>query len=194
MNARAALGLGLLLACATPPPPAEPTRALPLPEAREPRHELLTAYGRQIYAQLRAGTPEQLLLDDLALRRVVEDPLATQYAALRARGVSAPAPAILREAFSDKPYLGACFDRARPRVAAGQLGLREAGFVFDRVLVVGTDPAGDRQAGYIGAWVEGTFVGTDAGVYALTLARVEEPRTYHADLALGPCDLEVGLH
>jgi hypothetical protein len=42
----------------------------------------------------------------------------------------------------------------------------------------------------VAAWVEGTFLATDAGVYALLLSRVEVPRREHADLAIQQCDLE----
>ena len=183
------VGLCLLAACAGSPAAPEVTRALPLPEASAARKQLLGEIGRRIYAELRAGTPERLLLDDLGLSRVLDSAAASSSAVLRARGVSAPRPDELRAAFAQTSYGGACFDRARPVVPAGELGLLQPGFVFDRVLVVGREGGGTRVA----AWLEGTFLATDAGVYALLLSRVEAPRRDHADLAIQQCDLADGL-
>jgi hypothetical protein len=159
---------------------------VPLPEPGAARKQLLADAGRRIYAELRAGTPERLLLDDLGLDRVLDPTAASRNAVLRARGLAAPPPNDLRAALTGTSYAGACFDRAQPAVPAGELGLRQPGFVFDRVLVVGREPSGTRVA----AWVEGTFLATDAGVYALLLSRVEVPRREHADLAIQQCDLE----
>jgi hypothetical protein len=190
MRVGARLGwLLLLAACAGSPTAPQVTRALPLPEDRAARKQLLGEIGRRIYGELRAGTPERLLLDDLELERVLDGAAASRSAVLRARGLAAPPPAELRAALTKTSYAGACFDRARPVVPAGELGLRQPGFVFDRVLVVGQEASGTRVA----AWLEGTFLATDAGVYALLLSRVEVPRREHSDLAIQQCDLADGL-
>jgi hypothetical protein len=182
------LGWLLVAACAGSPT-QQVTRAVALPDAGPARKQLLSEIGRRIYAELRAGTPERLLLDDFALDRVLESAAASRNAVLRGRGLAAPRPDELRAALVETSYAGACFDRARPAVPAGELGLRESGFVFDRVLVVGREASGTRVA----AWLEGTFLATDAGVYALLLSRVEAPRREHADLAIQQCDLMDGL-
>jgi hypothetical protein len=79
--------------------------------------------------------------------------------------------------------------RARIEPAGPPLGLREPGFVAERVLVVGAEPGGGKVA----AWVEGSFVLTDQGFFAVSLQRLETPRRDHADLDLAPCDLEIGV-
>lgn len=190
MTHRRVLGLLLLAACAGSPASPQVTRALALPEAGDARKQLLAESGRRIYAELRAGTPQRLLLDDLGMSRVLDSAAASSNAVLRARGVDAPRPDELRAAFAKTSYGGACFDRARPAVPAGELGLRQPGFVFDRVLIAGIEGGGTRVA----AWLEGTFLATDAGVYALLLSRVEAPRRDHADLVIQQCDLADGLN
>jgi hypothetical protein len=60
-------------------------------------------------------------------------------------------------------------------------------WTIERVLVIGIRPGGRR----IAAWIEGTFVYTDAGIGALDLERVEQPRWEHSDLELAPCDFAI---
>jgi hypothetical protein len=157
-----------------------------LPADQPARAQKLGEIGRRLYATLRAGQPEQLVLDELELEAVVEPAAVSRITLVRARGSALPPARELAAAFEHTTYAGACFDRARPEAPAGELGLRAPGFVFDRVLVAGREPGGGRVA----AWLEGTFVVTDRGVWALLLSRVEEPRREHADLALQACDLQ----
>jgi hypothetical protein len=79
--------------------------------------------------------------------------------------------------------------RARLEGPGPALGLRESAFVVDRLLVAGVEPGGGRVA----AWVEGTFLYTDQGFFAVVLQRLETPRRDHADLDLAQCDFRLGL-
>jgi hypothetical protein len=147
--------------------------------------------GERFYAALSRGRPLLTLLDELGLRRVVDDPSATRYSARRAGlnlrlGVR---PADF-ESFRSAEFLGICAQGARERPAGGVLGLREPTWTLERVLVVGRRPSGRR----IAAWLEGIFVLTDQGLYALDLSRAEAPRWEHSDLELASCDVEVGVH
>lgn len=167
-----------------------PSRALPLPEQRAPRDELFDQLGRRAFAMLVSRETAGLLLDDDALRAILQPQAAGEAAALR---VSA---ALLMQATPDASavlasarYAGVCLQRARVEPAGPPLGLREPGFAIDRLLVVGVEPGG----GKIAAWVEGSFVLTDQGFFALQLQRLETPRRDHADLDLAPCDFEIGV-
>lgn len=170
---------------------AAPRHARPAPIDTEDRRAAMDAIGRKLYASLSDGRPEQVLFDDEALRSLLETPAATRASALRP-GVSARL-AVRPEAFRpmrEAQFSGICLQNARVEDAAGPLGLRSQGWVFDRALVIGTQPGGRR----IASWVEGTFLFTDAGFGAIDLWRVEEPRWEHADLELAPCDMESSTH
>jgi hypothetical protein len=95
-----------------------------------------------------------------------------------------------RELLSAATYAGICVQQGRSESAGGTLGLRQPGFLFERALVVGTEPGG----GAVASWVEGRFVHTDAGFGALVLERVEPPRRDHADLELAVCELRAGSY
>jgi hypothetical protein len=177
--------LALVLAACAGPSAAVVTRPEVLPIEQPARSEKLTEIGRRLFATLRTGRPEQLVLDQLELDAVIEPAAVSRITLVRARGSALPPARELTAAFEHTTYAGACFDRARPEAPAGELGLRAPGFVFDRVLVAGREPGGGRVA----AWLEGTFLVTDTGVWAILLSRVEAPRREHADLALQACDL-----
>ena len=69
-----------------------------------------------------------------------------------------------------------------------RFGLRQPGWVIERLLIVAEDPS----VGPVAAWVEGIFVLTNRGLGAISIARVEAPRPGHSDLELATCDLSVG--
>jgi hypothetical protein len=164
------------------------------PRARPPdgasRAAAVRAFGKRVYDALADGKPQRVLLGDVALRQVLEPEAATRVSALRA-GMGARldfrprAFGLLREA----EFTGVCVQSSREEPAASTIGLREPGWVFERMLVVGEQGGGRRVA----SWVEGTFVYTNAGFAAIDLRRVEEPRWEHSALELAPCDLKVGL-
>jgi hypothetical protein len=90
--------------------------------------------------------------------------------------------------WSSAAYAGFCAQGAREEPAGGSLGLPEAAWLLDRLLVV-AELGNGRSA----SWVEGRFLFTDRGWRALTLSRVEAPRAGHSDLDLAPCDVEQGI-
>ena len=159
-----------------------------LPQEEAARRAAVERLGERTYAALRDGRPESLVYDDIDLRVLLEPTGATRYAARRQGlaeriGPTEDAANLLRAA----EYAGVCVQGARAESAGGVLGLREDGWVFDRVLIIGRQASGQRVA----AWIEGTFVYTDRGFGALDLERVEQPRWEHSDLELAPCDLSI---
>ena len=177
-----------LIACGGPAASSLPTAA-PLPEEHAARDGVLQSFGAQLFAALSHGAPLQILFDDAALRALLEPNAAARAASLR-HNLSATVGAELGDGglFHGTTYQALCIQRARPEPAGGMLGLRQAGWVFDRVLVVAEEPGGGRVA----AWAEGVFLNTDQGLGAVDLSRLEAPRRDHADLELASCDLVAG--
>lgn len=181
--------LVLLSACGSSQ--SGPTRTLPLPEAPAVREEAFHEVGRRAFDALVTGATQPLLLEDDALRALLSPEAANHASALRVSAslafeVDEQAAATLAEA----SYSGVCVQHAQLSPAGPPLGLRRPGFTFDRVLVIGREPGG----GQVAAWVEGSFVYTDRGFFAVALQRLSSPRRDHADLDLAPCDLrfEIG--
>lgn len=171
--------------------PAVPREPRAVPDDDAARHRALAEGGLRFYRALAAGHPRELLFGDLALRRLLEPQMATRMAARRL-GLEqrlAVEPGEFAR-FREARYGGICVQGARVAEAGGTLGLREPGWVFDRALLMGERPGGERVA----SWVEGIFVYTNAGFGAIVLTRVETPRWKHTDLRLAPCDMEVGIH
>lgn len=169
-------------------PERRPTTPLPLPDDREARSAAIDTFGRRAWQALAAGEPTRMLVDELVLRTLLDRTGASRLSALR--------PAIERRIgdrtdaiplLANASYSGICLQGAREEPRGGVLGLRATAWVFDRALVIGTRADGRR----IAAWLEGTFVFTDAGFEALDLERVEQPRWEHSDLELAPCDLAI---
>lgn len=158
------------------------------PDERAEREEAVDELGLRAWEALREGRPERLLFDDVALRALLSSDAATRFAARRSMlsarvGDTHEMPALLASA----EYAGLCLQGVRVEPPDGILGLQRAGWVADRALVIGRRPSGRR----IAAWIEGTFVYSDAGFGALDLERVEQPRWEHSDLELAPCDIAV---
>lgn len=195
MLARAALLLACaaqLVGCAGPQSAGATARVphepRPLP-AKEPANAALDAFGRRLYSAVAVGDWHEVLFGDGALSALLQPP-----AAARATGTSR---AVLltpeqRGLWSGARYAGICVQQGRLEPASGPAGLRTAGFLFERALLIGREPGGGAIAG----WVEGRFLNTDAGFGALLVERVETPRRDHADLELQVCELRViaGAH
>ncbi|MGF1465682.1 MAG: hypothetical protein ACFCGT_06080 [Sandaracinaceae bacterium] len=187
----ACLLLGLALAACgarrSPRGLIEATTPVPLPEAHRDRQEAADRFGRALFEALRSGDPKPLLYDDLALRLLLEPSAATRFSALRLglalRLDLEPSPTPWRRT----TYAGVCLQGVRTEPEGTVLGLRADGWVAERALVIGRRPGGRRVA----AWVEGTFVYSDAGFGAVDLERVEAPRWEHTDLEIAVCDLRV---
>lgn len=167
---------------------AGPTRCVSLPDDEGARHDAVDALGHRVWAAMSEASPEDLLYDDLALRILLSPTAATRFAARRISfseriGSSANFASLI----SNAAYAGVCLQGARSEEAGGVLGLEEDGWVFDRLLLIGRRQDGQRLA----AWIEGLFLYSDAGFFALDLERVEEPRWEHSDLEIAPCDLAI---
>jgi len=167
-----------------------PSRTLPLPPLQSERDRVFADLGQRAFLALSHQALGGLLLDDQGLRAVLEPEQASRVAALRSSpGADLPVPQDAgNTAFANAAYSGLCIQGARMESAGSPLGLRRAAFVLDRALVAGVEPGGGRVA----AWLEGTFVLTDQGFYAIAVQRLETPRRDHADLDLAPCDFRFG--
>lgn len=183
------LGIGILLVLGACGGESVQMRPLAVPTDGGARDAAISRYGERLYAVLSAGTPEQLLADDVQLRSLLTPEAASRYTALRmGSGMRLDVRPEQFVPFQQASYAGLCLQGSRVEPKGSPLGLVEDGWVFDRALVVGVQPGGRR----IAAWVEGTFVYTPEGFLALELNRVEAPRWEHSDLELASCDMEVG--
>ncbi|MBX3272510.1 MAG: hypothetical protein KF729_19785 [Sandaracinaceae bacterium] len=167
-----------------------PTTPSVIPEAAAERQRAVDAFGEHAWGALSAGTPSSLLFADRDLEVLLQGAALQRFAARRLApggrdgGIE---PGRLRAALASATYAGICVQGARSEEAAGLLGLVADGWVFDRLLLIGRQPSGRR----IAAWIEGTFVYSDAGFGALALERIEEPRWEHTDLEIAPCDVAI---
>lgn len=181
-------GAFFLAACASSAPVTRPTTAVTAPVARSEREQAIVAFGQRAWEALRAGAPSRLLYDDLDLRELMEPAGATRFSARRASlGTRVGSTVDFESLLAEAQYAGICLQGAREEDAGTVLGLRARGWVFDRALIIGRRSGGRR----IAAWIEGTFVFTDAGFGALDIERVEAPRWEHSDLELAPCDMAI---
>ncbi|MDD9942180.1 MAG: hypothetical protein OXU20_14135 [Myxococcales bacterium] len=172
------------------PTRAHPTRAVAPPERAAERRQLVTVLGRILKRSIARGTPTDVLFDDVALRQLLLPEYASRAALFRHNALDRfTISPLSRKLLEAARFLGVCVQGARLEPARGVLGLQAPGWVFDRILVVGQESGGGRVA----AWVEGSFVHTDAGLGAVHLVRVEAPRRDHADLQLAVCDLAVWI-
>lgn len=192
---RGAVGaLVLLSACGSPAssgrPPVSASQPMPVPRDDEARRVAIRDFGLELHAALRVARPSDLLFDDIALRELLEPEAATRAAALR-QGVEARlrVDAAAFAALAETRFGGLCLQASRVEPASSVVGLRSRGWVVDRALLMALQPGGRR----LGAWIEGTFLYTDAGFGAVDLSRVEAPRWEHSDLEILPCDMEVGI-
>jgi len=176
-----------LAACASNAPAAaearEPHEPRPLP-AQGSVPAALDALGRRLYAAVARGHWDDVLFDDVAIDALLE-PAAARLASTASRTVLLSPEQ--RGLWNGARYAGLCVQQGRLEPASGAVGLRAAGFVFERALLIGREPGGGAIAG----WVDGRFLNTDAGFGALSVERVETPRRDHADLELQVCELRV---
>jgi hypothetical protein len=159
-----------------------------MPAVHETRQEAVDDFGRRLFAAMEVGAPQEVLYDDASLEALLSEAAARRYAGRRFAvstriGAQGHLPLRLRRA----EYAGVCIQGARNEPTGTVLGLRRPGWVFDRALVIGLRPGGQRVA----SWVEGTFLYSDEGFHALDLERVEEPRWEHTELEIATCDLAV---
>lgn len=91
-------------------------------------------------------------------------------------------------AWARASYVGFCIQGTHAELANHAYGLRGDAWIVDRVLVVAR-----RGRSRTASWVEGTFLYTDQGWKALSVSRIEPPRSHHTDLEVAPCDVEYGI-
>jgi hypothetical protein len=156
-------------------------------DATQTRSEL-EQFGHRLYDALSGGRIDGFALDEGALRSVLLPAAAQRALARRAQSPSFRLAPDDRALLGAARYAGICVQQGRVEPEAGVIGLRHAGFLFERALVIGREPGG----GAVASWVEGRFVHTSSGFEALDFDRVEPPRRDHADLDLAVCELRAG--
>lgn len=159
------------------------------PSSRYDRERALQQFAQRVFQTLQSQPPVELVFDDLALRRLLNSVSATRASALR--HAMAPNDGVVPAQFEllrTARFTGACFQGLREEPPGTVLGLLRAGWVFERMLLVGEEPTGP-----VALWVEGEFLWTDAGFGALSIQHVETPRRGHADLELAVCDVDLGV-
>ncbi len=160
-----------------------------LPSDQLTRRESIDQLARTLFSAIQAASPERVLVPAAELDVLLPTPARSRIEQERhhsgARLFAMPGrPAV----WSGASYAGSCAQGAREEPAGGALGLMEAAWLLDRLLVVA-----DLGRGRSASWVEGRFLFTDQGWRALSLSRVEAPRAGHSDLDLAPCDVEQGI-
>jgi len=182
------LAVAILSACGAA---AAPLCTQTVPTAASDREAAIHALGRTLFGALRDGAPERALLDDLALRSVLDGTGASRANAIRQ--TTGPELRAGRRALTlalrDTTYVGICLQRSSVEAPGGALGLRADAWVVERALIVAQHP----RAGTLAGWVEGSFVFTSRGFGAIAIDRVEPPRPAHSDLEMASCDMAAGL-
>lgn len=168
------------------PDPQAPRMA---PLSTSERSQALLQFAERAFATLQSSDPVALVFDDVALRRLLNSPSATRASAMR-NGMPRHdgRVAVGFELLQGTRFAGACFQAVRDEPAGTLIGLKQPGWVFERMLLVGEEPTGR-----VALWVEGEFLWTDAGFGALAIHGVERPRRGHADLELAVCDVDLGV-
>lgn len=179
--------LVLLVACGASSNATHVEHPWTMPRVRAKRLEVLEEFGRRAHRALATASLSAILLDEDGLEAVLDSDGYARFEALR-MGLGARVHLDERHgAFAETEFSGLCVLRSREEDAHAETGLDLPGWIFDRALVVG-----DRGGRRLGAWLEGTFLYTDHGIFALDLTRVEEPRSQHSDIELVQCDQAVG--
>ncbi len=167
----------------------EPQRPRMAPLSASERSRELLRFAEHAFTTLQSSDPVALVFDDIALRRLLTAPSATRASALR-NGMPRHdgRVALGFELLRGTRFAGACFQGVRDEPAGTLIGLRQTGWIFERMLLVGQEPTGR-----VALWVEGEFLWTDVGFGALAIHGVEQPRRGHADLELAVCDVDLGV-
>jgi hypothetical protein len=141
-----------------------------------------------LFAALRAGRLEPVLVRRSELDRLLT--LDGQMIVAREREEQALSLSLAgaARAWSTSTYQGFCAQEAHAERGGSAYGLRDDAWVVQRLLVVAR-----RGRGRTAAWVEGRFFYSDRGWLALSVGRIEPPRSYHTDLEVAPCDVERGI-
>jgi hypothetical protein len=183
-----ALMLSAWLGCAASQALSAPAT---MPSDAELRRTSLRDLGQRLFDGLRAGSLEPNFANVRELDLILVPDARLQLERERARWQQRSFGLVsFRSDWSSASFVGFCAQGARVEPPHAGLGLTQAGWVLDRILVVARpETAGPPSA----SWLEGDFVYTGQGWRVLSLRRVEPPRRHHADLELAPCDVEAGL-
>jgi hypothetical protein len=141
-----------------------------------------------LFSALRAGRLEPVLVKPGELDRLLT--VNGQMMVRREREEQALSLSLsgTARAWATSTYQGFCAQEAHGERGGSAYGLRQDAWVVPRVLVVGR-----RGKSRTAAWVEGRFFYTDRGWLALSVGRIEPPRSHHTDLEVAPCDVERGI-
>lgn len=177
--------LVLLDACTAAAPGLRPVA---MPNEASQRRSSLSELAERLFAGLQAGSMDRCVASPNELDQLL-DPEARMHAERErhAHGGFASSTLFPKD-WGGGRFAGFCAQGARNEPAHAALGLRQRGWVLERILVVASLGA-TRSA----AWVSGRFVYTDAGWKLLSVDQIEQPRRQHSDLDLAPCDVEAGL-
>lgn len=165
--------------------PRAPTTPAPLPGQLAQTEAALAEFGARLYDALAQGRPEEVTFRPGALSALLSPEAEHDWLATHANPRPGRVPDDDRAMWAAARFAEICVQQGRAEPKGGVLGLRKAGFVFERALLVGRERGGGALAG----WVEGQFLFTDAGFGALRLDRVEGPRRDHSDLEIAVCEL-----
>lgn len=181
----------LLLGCgaaSTPSARFDAQRPASAPASQGERIRALDEFARRVFQLLQQRSRSELVFGDATLERLLDPAAALRATARRDAeiGSSGPAPglAVLR----GSTYVGACIQGLRDEPPGSVIGLRQPGWLFERMLLVAQEPTGR-----IAFWVEGEFLWTDLGFGAISIQPPETPRRNHSDLELAVCDVDLGL-
>jgi hypothetical protein len=148
----------------------------------------LNTFAARLFGALRDSQLEPVLVSYADL-----DAFLTPSARIRVEHErSGHRPSLLEaaasRAWARASYVGFCIQGAHSEPAKHSYGLLADAWIVDRVLVVAR-----RGRSRTASWVEGTFLYTDQGWKALSVSRIEPPRSHHTDLEVAPCDVEYGI-
>ena len=167
---------------------ARPVQPVIPPDDKAVWRDSLDELAARLFSGLREGHLEPVLV-----KRAELDPLLTLNGQMivdheredQALSLSLAGTA---NAWATFVYQGFCAQDVHAEPAGSAYGLKRDAWVIQRVLVVARKGK-NRSA----AWVEGRFFYSDRGWLALSIGRIEPPRSHHTDLEVALCDVERGI-
>lgn len=167
---------------------ARPVQPLIPPNDTSVWRDSLNDLAARLFAGLKAGRLEPVLVKRRELDRLLT--LDGQMVVAREREEQALSLSLAGTAriWSTSTYQGFCAQEAHAERGGSAYGLRDDAWVVPRLLVVAR-----RGKSRTAAWVEGRFFYSDRGWLALSVGRIEPPRSHHTDLEVAPCDVERGI-
>jgi hypothetical protein len=181
-----AVGLVILLVCVGCG--AHPVQAVIPPNDSQVWRDSLDDLASALFAALRAGRLEPVLVRRGELDRLLTlDGQMTVDHEREEQALSLSLSGTAR-AWATSSYQGFCAQEAHAEPGGSAYGLRRDAWIVPRLLVVAR-----RGKSRTAAWVEGRFFYSNRGWLALSVGRIEPPRSHHTDLEVAPCDVERGI-